>query len=140
VIEHGFAVFLIWLCVAAFFVRVLSQVYVALYQPPWLPPMNEWYSGLIPYGVLLPAQILILLLMVVIAYDFTRADGFFCVTEPMSRSIITWLSAVYAASMTVRTLRRLAKYPLRPWYSGRSIPILLHFVLAFFLFLISGAR
>ena len=56
-IEHGFAVFLIWFCVAAFFVRVLSQVYVALYQPPWLPPMNEWYSGLIPYGVLLPALI-----------------------------------------------------------------------------------
>ena len=46
---------LMWACVVLFMFRVLGQVYVALYAPRWLPPMGEWYSGLLPYYLLLPA-------------------------------------------------------------------------------------
>ena len=39
--------------------------------------MEAWYSGLMPYEDLLPAQIVIVALMVKIALDFTRGRGFF---------------------------------------------------------------
>ena len=43
-----------------------------------LPPMEHWYSGLMPYEYLLPAQIaLIVVLMTKICVDFTRRRGFF---------------------------------------------------------------
>ena len=44
----------------AFLGRVAGQAVVALVAPAWLPPMEEWYSGLIPYPVLLPIQGVIL--------------------------------------------------------------------------------
>ena len=100
--------------------------------------MNEWYSGLIPYGMLLLAQILILQLMTLIAYDFTRSAGALLVTDPGTQMILTALSAIYGSIIALRALLRLLRYPLRPWYAGRTVPILLHFVLALFLFLISG--
>ena len=137
-IEQGTAVILVWLCLAAFFLRVLGQAYVALYEPSWLPPMNAWYSGLVPYGLLLLAQVLILQFMTLVAYDFTRSAGALFVTDPGRRLIITALSAIYGSIIAIRAILRLLFHPLRPWYAGRTVPILLHFVLAFFLFLVSG--
>ena len=43
-----------------FLVRVAGQLAVALFAPGFLPPMELWYSGLVPYPVLLPLQVLIL--------------------------------------------------------------------------------
>ena len=48
---------MLWICIALFFVRVLGQIEVLLLAPDWLPPMAAWYSGLLPYPILLPAQI-----------------------------------------------------------------------------------
>ena len=53
----------LWICVGLFLLRVLGQLEVVLIAPAWLPPMEQWYSGLLPYPLLLPAQILILMLM-----------------------------------------------------------------------------
>jgi len=100
--------------------------------------MNEWYSGLIPYGMLLPAQILILQFMTLIAYDFTRSAGALFVIDADKQVILTALSGIYGSIIAIRAVLRLLRYPIRPWYAGRTVPILLHFVLAFFLFLISG--
>ena len=58
---------LMWACVILFMFRVLGQVYVALYAPRWLPPLREWYSGLLPYYPLLPAQRLISGFMTIVA-------------------------------------------------------------------------
>lgn len=127
---------LVWLCITAFFLRVFGQAMAAIYKPRWLPPMREWYSGIIPYGILLPAQLLVLQLMTILAYDFTRAEGALYVTS--SRAIVAGVSTIYAAVIAVRTVLRLVRVPLRPWYGGRTLPIILHWVLAFFLFLISG--
>ena len=40
--------------------RVLGQVAVNLWEPSWLPPSSDWYSGLVPYPVLLPIQLIML--------------------------------------------------------------------------------
>ena len=46
-----------------FAARVLGQFEVLLISPDWLPGMEAWYSGLLPYYLLLPAQIAILMVM-----------------------------------------------------------------------------
>jgi hypothetical protein len=53
----------LWICIALFFARVVGQIEVLLLAPDWLPPMSAWYSGLLPYPILLPAQIGLLMLM-----------------------------------------------------------------------------
>jgi hypothetical protein len=42
---------------------VAGQAMVAFFDVQWLPPMERWYSGLVPYEILLPAQIAIIVLM-----------------------------------------------------------------------------
>ena len=48
---------LLGLLACAFLGRVLGQVAVALLEPDWLPPMQDWYSGLLPYSILLLIQV-----------------------------------------------------------------------------------
>jgi len=50
----------------------------------FLPALEAWYSGLMPYEYLLPAQLLIIVLMGKICVDFTRERGFFF--QPKSSS------------------------------------------------------
>jgi hypothetical protein len=61
----------------AFFLRVLGQMIVAAGQGGFLPPREQWYSGLIPYPVLLPFQVLILVVQVLISGDIWRRAGLF---------------------------------------------------------------
>ena len=63
---------LIWLCLAVFVIRVVAQVEVSLCAPSWLLPFRAWESGLVPYPALLPAQILLIAWMTVIAVDHPR--------------------------------------------------------------------
>ena len=128
---------LVWICAAIFAGRVFGQVYVALYQPRWLPPMQEWYSGLLPYYLLVPAQLVILVFMVVVAYDYTRADGYFFVTSDLKGKTFVGLAAFYGGSMVLRYLVAMVRYPDRRWL-GRTLPISVHGVLALFIFLVSS--
>jgi hypothetical protein len=116
-----------WLlvCTLLFLLRVLGQVVVVLYEPRWLPPMKEWYSGLLPYRYLLPSQILILALQAAICRDFFRGEGFSVTPRPHLGRVLVALSFVYWGGMALRFLLR--RRPL--------IPILLHCVLAAFLYL-----
>jgi hypothetical protein len=43
-----------------FCLRVFGQILVAFFNVSFLPPMEEWFSGLLPYPELLTAQILII--------------------------------------------------------------------------------
>jgi uncharacterized protein len=60
-----------------FCLRVLGQVLVAFLHVSFLPPMEEWMSGILPYPQLLAAQILIIALYEKICLDFYRGHGFF---------------------------------------------------------------
>src|SRR6516165_4376022 len=46
-----------------FVLRVAGQVLVGLGEASLLPPFERWYSGLLPYWLLLPAQIALIVLM-----------------------------------------------------------------------------
>ena len=67
---------MLWFLFGLFALRVVGQVLVAFFEVGFLPPMQAWYSGLMPYRYLLPSQILLMALMAKICVDFTRRRGF----------------------------------------------------------------
>src|SRR5438128_1846728 len=86
----------------AFFLRVLGQVLVAFFRVDFLPPMAEWYSGLLPYPALLPIQLLILVVQAKVSRDIWRGAGFFAVRRPRAGQALCWLSYLYFAGMVLR--------------------------------------
>ena len=130
---------LMWACVVLFMFRVLGQVYVSVYAPRWLPPMREWYSGLLPYYLLLPAQVLIFALMAFVAYDYTREEGFLFVTSALKGKILVSIAIAYFSAMVTRYVITMVRYPGRRWFGG-TIPIALHCVLAAFMFMVGSFR
>src|SRR3989449_8511904 len=48
----------LWFLLFLFCLRVAGQALVAAFAVPFLPPMQQWYSGVMPYPILLPVQIL----------------------------------------------------------------------------------
>ena len=65
-----------------FAARVIGQFEALLVAPAWLPDMDAWYSGLLPYYLLLPAQIAILMLMAVVAWNRRVRTGRFARANP----------------------------------------------------------
>ncbi len=138
----------LWLLTALFFLRVFAQALTAVMSVPFLPSMDEWVkpsaspfstSGLIPYPLLLAAQIVILVVQVLVCRDITRGQGYFASLSARTGRILVGLSAVYAAAMVARYLVTMAWHPERRWF-GHTVPIALHFVLAGFLFTLGHYR
>jgi len=126
---------LLWSLLFLFVLRVLGQALVARFEVPFLPPMTQWYSGVIPYPILLPVQILIILLLAKVATDFTRRRGFFVVPRRAMGWFLQWFSYLYWGGMAVRYVVSMALHPERRWLGG-TIPIFFHCVLATFLFVV----
>ncbi len=111
----------------AFLARVLGQALVAFLSVGFLPPMQEWYSGLIPYPILLPIQIAILCLQAWISSDLWRGAGWFYVPRPRAAGWIRGFAAVYFAVMVARLLLT----------EGGRIPIFFHWLLALYLWILA---
>ena len=105
-----------------FVLRVVGQALVAFLDVEFLPPMQAWYSGLMPYEVLLPSQIVIVALMAKISLDFTRGRGFFFEKNRFFATAWLWFGWVYLAAMIARAV----------FLWDHSIPIVFHWVLAAF--------
>ncbi len=125
---------LLWALTAGFFLRVLGQALVAFLDVRGLPSMSEWYSGLVPYPLLLPIQLLIVALLVAVCSDFSRGTGLFVEPRPRLGRWLRWLSGLYFAGMAARYAVTMALHPERRWLGTGTIPIIFHWVLAAFLF------
>ena len=121
----------LWLFTVLLIGRVLGQVLVALRAPRWLPPMEQWQSGLLPYPALLAGQAVVLTLMIGISIDFSRGAGFWVAPHPRLGLAAVWWSYVYAAAMVVRYIIRMARRPDQRWLGG-TIPIIFHTIVAAF--------
>jgi hypothetical protein len=124
----------LWLCLSLFVVRVIGQVEVALLAPSWLPPFRAWESGLIPYGLLLPIQIVLIAWMAIIAADHWRGSGFFWVTRQSTCRRLKIIAATYFTVMLVRLVIMLAIPPHTLLERG-LIPVIAHWDLAAFIYL-----
>jgi hypothetical protein len=126
------------LCLVLFYVRVIAQIEVLLLHPAWLPPMEAWYSGLLPYQWLLPVQIAVLILMGLIAWDHAYGRGVFWPEHRRARVVLRWCAGLYAALMGIRLGVALSRPPHTALASG-IIPVTFHWVLAGFIWLVSAA-
>lgn len=114
----------LWIATVLFVLRVLGQMLVILVRPRWLPPVDRWQSGLLPYPVLLLSQLAILAAQVTIAIQAGRGAGWF--VEPLQPRVgaaLVVLAALYLGGMAYRLSRP----------SPRLIPTMFHCVLASFL-------
>lgn len=118
---------ILWILLFLFVLRVVGQALVHFFGVTFLPPMERWYSGLLPYPYLLPSQVALILLYGKVCVDFTRGSGFF--TRPrrgLGKGLVIF-GAVYLAAMTLRIF----------FWPQHYIPIFFHWVLAAFL-LVTG--
>lgn len=111
-----------WFLLGLFVLRVIGQALVAFLDVEFLPPMEAWYSGLMPYEYLLPAQIVIVAAMAKISLDFTRGRGFFFEKNRFFATAWLRFGYVYLAAMIARAL----------FLWDHPIPIVFHWVLAAF--------
>jgi hypothetical protein len=119
----------LWLFLGLFALRVAGQVLVLARAPRWLPPMDQW--NLVPYRLLLPAQLVLLAVLGWIALDLSRGAGLFARPRPALGPPLLWWSYLYAGAMAVRYGVRMRRRPDQRWFGG-AIPIVFHLVLAAF--------
>jgi hypothetical protein len=127
---------LLWACTLLFGARVIGQLEALLVAPAWLPEMEAWYSGLMPYHLLVPAQIAILMSMAVIAWNRRIRDGRFARANPRATRALRVFAGVYFVTMAVRLGFNVSENGADFWSTG-AIPVAFHWVLALFV-LVSG--
>ena len=115
--------------------RVLGQILAERAAPSWLPAVEHWDSGLLPYPVLLPAQILILMFMSLVTYDTFRRNGLWYVRKYRTKRILRRVAYLYMAAMALRYVLTMALLPELRWF-GQTIPIAFHFVLASYILIL----
>ena len=125
----------LWALLAMFCLRVLGQLLVALFQVEFLPPMEEWFSGVVAYPSLLASQLVIIAVYGTVCLQFSRGRGWF--VRPGSRfgNGLLVFGGLYLSVMAIRYAVRMSLYPAERW-TGGSIPIFFHWVLAVFLLIV----
>jgi hypothetical protein len=136
--EDRARIVVLWVCVGLFFLRVIGQIEVLLLAPSWLPPMNAWYSGLLPYPLLLPAQIVLLMLMSVVVVREMRTGDIAHVRTARWRPWARTAALVYFAVMLLRLVIQFVRGADDVIAAG-GIPVAFHWVLALFLLVLSRA-
>ncbi len=131
------AAVLLWSCVALFGARVIGQIEALLLEPDWLPAMEAWYSGLMPYYLLLPAQIALLMFMAVVAWNRRVRTGRFAAAHPRLAGGLRIAACLYFLAMALRLALNISANGEDFWTEG-AIPVAFHWVLA--LFLLAAAR
>jgi hypothetical protein len=123
---------LLWICIGLFAARVIGQLETVLLAPAWLPDMDAWYSGLLPYPLLLPAQIGILMLMTAVAWNRRIRSGCFARANPRVAGALRIFAFLYFVVMAVRLAVNVNVNGEEFWREG-AIPVAFHWVLALFL-------
>ena len=94
--------------------------------------MPHWYSGLLPYPILFPVQLLILCVQVKINLDVGRDDGF-SRRHPRNGRFLKNFSHVYAAAMLLRYAPSMTHFPDPRWIGIGTFPSAFHLFLAAYL-------
>lgn len=128
---------ILWVLLFLFILRVLGQLLVSIGWGTFLPPMDEWYSGVVPYPRLLVSQIIIIILFSKVCLDLTKGRGFFSIPNQKLGSGLLFFGTVYLLVMIIRYALRMSLYPTERWVGG-CIPIFFHWILAAFILLVGS--
>jgi hypothetical protein len=127
---------LLWTLLGLFAARVAGQLAVASGRAPFLPPMEQWQSGLLPYPALVAFQIVALVLLGMVCVHFSRGSGYFVRHRRWLGTPLWILGWIYAASMVMRYAAWMTLRPDQRW-TGDLIPVIFHIVLATFLLVVA---
>lgn len=115
-----------------FVFRVLAQWSLTVWDVPFLPSFNEWYSGTMPYPQLVFSQVLIAIVMAFVAVRFTQGK----VMAKRSLGIILLIfGSLYFTVMLIRLVVGFMGWSDAVWFH-RPIPSFFHLVLASFVLLV----
>ena len=117
----------------AFLARVVGQMVVMVATPEWLPDPDKWYSGLIPYPILLPMQIGVLALQARLSWSLWHRRGPLYFRAPRLGKLLRWFAFAYFLVMVVRYIISVTVVPDPRWFN-HAIPVVFHWVLAAYLF------
>ena len=126
---------ILWALLFIFILRVTGQMLVAFGCGGFLPPMEEWQSGLLPYPFLVVFQIIIIILYGKVCLDFSHNKGFFVTPRRRLGKGLFIFGSIYFSAMIIRYVIRMAFHPEARWLGG-TIPIFLHLILATFLLIV----
>jgi len=116
-----------------FGLRVAGQYVAFRWAPEFLPPMEAWYSGALPYPLLLPSQ------LVILAFQAFLQTALWTGRGPLSKPHTRWgrrirgFAWIYLGVMALRYVLTMSFFPERRWLGSGTIPIAFHFVLATYL-------
>jgi hypothetical protein len=128
---------ILFVLTVAFAVRVVGQLVVVRSAPAWLPPMSEWYSGVLPYPRLLTTQLIMLALMSAVVIGLATGVPWLVEARPGLGTLLLAIAWPYGLSMPIRYAIRMYRHPEARW-TGRTIPIVFHVVLATWLFVLGS--
>ena len=95
-------VVLLWILLSLFALRVAGQLLVVAGAAPFLPPVEDWQSGLLPYPLLLLSQIVILAVLATVCVQFSRGRGYFVRPHAWLATPLWIAGWIYAIGMIVR--------------------------------------
>jgi len=127
---------ILWCLTALFAVRVLGQALQLWVPIASLPSFEQFQGSHLPYSVLLPAQLLILGLMVRGAW-FVRSNE--AHVGAKTRQLLTWLGGIYLAGSISRIAIGLA-VPSAPSWFRAPISEIFHLVLAGYVLVLARVR
>ena len=108
-----------WLS-ASFACACSASFLVATLHVGFLPPMEEWYSGLIPYPTLVVSQLVLIGLFGTICLQFSRGVGWFVRPRARLGDSLFVFGALYLGVMVLRYVLRMGLYPPERWWEGPS--------------------
>jgi hypothetical protein len=121
-------VYLLWVLILLFLLRVIGQMIQQLNSVSWLPPIDVWQGSSLPYGFLLSSQIIILGVMIRITRQHASAR---VQKNPIKGKWLLALGTLYFFGMSARLVIGLANLSSHPWFH-KSLPAFFHLVLATF--------
>jgi hypothetical protein len=119
---------------ALFAVRIVAQAMQRQLPLPFLPPFCAFQGSTLPYAILLPAQIVVVAIMLAVVW---RVHIGALEPRPHLSRWLTVAGAIYVAAMLTRLGVGLT-VPIAPAWFRAAIPTAFHFVLAIFVLVLAA--
>jgi hypothetical protein len=112
-----------------FLARVLAQLVQFFFHLSFLPPFSAWQSGVLPYPMLIAAQVVIIISMIKIIKQYLRSQ---IVPNAKTAIIFIILGSIYFFFMVFRMIAGLTFASKDSWFHA-PLPTFFHLVLATFI-------